>query len=250
MTSQPQAVVFLGPTLPVAEARNVADAVYLPPAAQGSVIRAVELYHPHAILIIDGVFQSEPAVRHKEILWALDQGVVVLGAASMGALRAAELHAFGMIGIGLIYRWFRRTNFAPDDAVAVVHGPPELGSPAATLSLVDLLMTIKRAHRRGLLNNEQRLALDRAARSLNFRERTLANVATATGSIDSALLASSLVDQKRQDAVCALQSLAMVNPTAKHGPRHFTWTTAFVRDLEHAGITLPPSVIPAKAGTP
>jgi hypothetical protein len=166
--------------------------------------------------------------------------VTVLGAASMGALRAAELHAFGMIGIGLIYRWFRRYDLAPDDAVAVVHGPPELGSPAGTVSLVDLLMTIKRAHRRGLLNNEQRLLLNRAARNLNFRERTLANVvAAASGLIDSALLSSNLVEQKRQDAVCALQSLAMVNSTAKHGPRNFTWTTAFVRDLEHAKIPLP-----------
>ena len=46
---------------------------------------------PPPILIIDGVFQSEPAVRHKEILWALSLGVPVVGAASMGALRAAEL---------------------------------------------------------------------------------------------------------------------------------------------------------------
>ena len=47
---------------------------------------------PRQSLIIDGSFQSQPAVRHKEILWALSRGIPVIGAASMGALRAAELY--------------------------------------------------------------------------------------------------------------------------------------------------------------
>ncbi|RUX68847.1 hypothetical protein EN904_03020 [Mesorhizobium sp. M7A.F.Ca.CA.001.07.2.1] len=50
--------------------------------------------------LIDGLFESGPAVWHKEILFALDAGCRLLGAASMGALRAAECWQFGMIGIG------------------------------------------------------------------------------------------------------------------------------------------------------
>jgi hypothetical protein len=46
------------------------------------------------------IFDSTPAVLHKEILWAMDRGVGVSGAASMGALRAAELHWYGMVGVG------------------------------------------------------------------------------------------------------------------------------------------------------
>src|SRR5687768_11949029 len=99
-----QTLVFLGPSLPPKEAKDICDAIYLPPAAQGSIISAVQRYDPRAMLIIDGSFQSEPAVRHKEILWAIARGVTVIGAASMGALRAAELHRHGMIGVGLIYR--------------------------------------------------------------------------------------------------------------------------------------------------
>src|SRR5688572_13608332 len=141
-------LVFLGPSLPLAAAKALCDAaVYLPPAAQGSIISAVQRYEPGAILIIDGIFQSEPAVRHKEILWAIAQGVTVIGAASMGALRAAELHRHGMIGVGLIYRWYRRYPFAPDDAVAVLHMPEELGSAAMTLSLIDFVQTVKQAER-------------------------------------------------------------------------------------------------------
>ena len=55
---------------------------------------------PARIAIIDGLFEQVPAVWHKELLFAMARGVEVSGAASMGALRAAELHAFGMIGVG------------------------------------------------------------------------------------------------------------------------------------------------------
>ena len=49
-----------------------------------------------AQVIVDGSFQWTPAVWHKEILWAMGRGVHVFGAASMGALRAAELDGFGL----------------------------------------------------------------------------------------------------------------------------------------------------------
>ena len=58
---------------------------------------------PAVIGIIDGYFEIVPTVWHKEILWAMAQGIHVFGAASIGALRAAELDAFGMRGIGRIY---------------------------------------------------------------------------------------------------------------------------------------------------
>lgn len=238
MASSP-AIVFLGPTLRMAEARQFADAVYLPPAAQGSIIQAVRLHQPRAILIIDGLFQSEPAVRHKEILWALDQGIPVLGAASMGALRAAELHRFGMTGIGLVYRWYRRWHGAPDDAVAVVHTPPELGAEALTVALIDLLMTIKRAGRQGAVTAGQAALLAQEARRRNFRDRDIAAIAAAAG-IDPGRLQPYLVEQKKQDAIAALRHLHKVNPEPRKGA--FVWTTNFVRDLAHAKIELPGEV--------
>ena len=84
--------VFLGPSLSRKEAVDILpDAEYLPPAAQGDVYRAT-CRNPQAILIVDGFFDCVPAVWHKEILWAMQDGVHVYGTASMGALRAAELH--------------------------------------------------------------------------------------------------------------------------------------------------------------
>ena len=96
-------VAFLGPSLPAAEAKGFR---VLPPARQGDVWRAIEL-RPRAIALVDGVFESQPSVWHQEILDAPDAGIPVIGGASMGALRAAELHTMGMRGVGRIFRWYR-----------------------------------------------------------------------------------------------------------------------------------------------
>ena len=98
-------VVFVGPTLDRNSASKELDATYLPPASQGDVYLAARA-RPWAIGIVDGYFQRVPAVWHKEILWALSRGVHVFGAASMGALRAAELAPFGMRGVGKIFSDF------------------------------------------------------------------------------------------------------------------------------------------------
>ena len=136
--------VLLGPTLPVAEARTYLDALYLPPAEQGSVFRAVLEHRPAVVAIIDGAFAQRPAVRHKEILWAMANGVEVHGAASMGALRAAELAPYGMIGHGFVYRWYRRTPLADDEEVAVAMAPAELGSAALGEALINMRVTLRR----------------------------------------------------------------------------------------------------------
>jgi hypothetical protein len=90
-------IVFLGPTLNPVAAQEICNAEFRPPAAMGDVTRAVS-EGADAIVLIDGVFEDRPSVWHKEILWALSKGIGVVGAASMGALRAAELHNQGMLG--------------------------------------------------------------------------------------------------------------------------------------------------------
>jgi hypothetical protein len=238
-------VVFLGSSLAVAEARGIVDAVYLAPAVQGSVVLAVERFRPSAILLIDGGFQSEPAVRHKELLWALSLGIGVSGAASMGALRAAELCHHGMEGTGLIYRWYRRHRFAPDDAVAVLHGPPELNGMALTRSLIDLRMTFRAAQRQGLIDPPLRQRLELAAAQLHFADRIIAQVIgralpprTESGREANQRLAGILenafLSQKAADARQALHLLRTPRPPSP--PKEFTLTRAFVRDLEDAGI--------------
>src|SRR5215470_11682231 len=142
--------VFIGPTLRREEVAAICDADCLPPVAQGDVYRATQR-GARSIGIIDGYFSGAPSVWHKEILWALSQGVRVFGSASMGALRAAELHGYGMRGVGRIFEAFRDGALEDDDEVAVVHGPEGIGFAPVSEPMVNIRATLARAEMEGVL---------------------------------------------------------------------------------------------------
>lgn len=169
-------VVFLGPTLNQREAHALLPATYMPPVSQGDVYDICLKQSPTALVLIDGAFDSVPSTRHKEILWALSRRVHVYGCSSMGAMRAAELDRFGMVGYGFIYRWYRVTALADDDEVTVAMGPVELGSPAVSDALFDIRVTLKRARLEGVISTERANELVAAARGLHFCERCYAKL--------------------------------------------------------------------------
>ena len=175
------------------------------------MLLAAHAFRPRAMILIDGLFEDRPAVRHKEILWAMAQGIVMIGAASMGALRAAELCDFGMIGVGAIYRWYRRVALAPDDAVAVQSGPAELGFLPPTDAMVDLSGHILQPYAPRADNPAERRELTGIAQGMNFRDRSLdAVLKVAERSMDvSALRETKLVRQKQSDALAALRAACL-----------------------------------------
>ena len=164
--------VLLGPTLTAAEARHHLDAIYLPPAEQGSVFRAVAEHRPAVLAIIDGAFAQRPAVRHKEILWAMHEGIHVFGSASMGALRAAELHAFGMEGVGAIFEDYRAGRLTADDAVAVIHGSAEHGFRPLSVALVNIRATLVRAVEEQIVDTDSASVLVELAQRRFYAERS------------------------------------------------------------------------------
>ena len=118
----PGIVVFLGPSLSRDRAMQVLEADYRPPAKRGDVHQAAR-EGSEIILLIDGVFFQECSVAHKEVIYALESGAKVLGASSMGALRASELDVYGMEGIGKIYQAYKSGHLVSDDEVALVFDP-------------------------------------------------------------------------------------------------------------------------------
>jgi hypothetical protein len=118
----PGIVVFLGPSLPRARAKQILEADFRPPAKRGDIYRAAK-EGAGIILLIDGVFFQECSVAHKEVIYALESGAKVLGASSMGALRAAELDIYGMEGIGKIYQAYKSGHLVSDDEVALIFDP-------------------------------------------------------------------------------------------------------------------------------
>lgn len=240
-----EVIVFLGPTISADEAREHLDALYLPPAGQGDVVRAVLQHAPSVIAIIDGVFAQRPAVRHKEILWAMAGGVRVFGASSMGAIRAAELNDFGMVGYGFIFRWYRRTALADDDDVAVPMAPTAIGSYALGDALIDIRLTLKKAEREGVVGRKLLVELEQAARSLHFVERTYSNILSRI-SIDSqdeisklnGWLANGIVRQKKTDAIGLLQHISSSRNAPQEPTRisNFELTDAFTFDLKYSNL--------------
>jgi hypothetical protein len=200
------AVVFLGPTLGRDEAREVLDAEYLPPAAHGDVLRAVGR-GVQVIGLVDGVFERVPAVWHKEILFALAEGVHVYGAASMGALRAAELDAFGMHGIGAVYRAYAGGALEDDDEVAVAHGDAADGFRPLSDAMVDIRATLEAAAAAGVVTAEAAAAVEARAKAAFYPRRLLLG---ALGPDDEALrqwLPANRVQLKRRDALTLLETI-------------------------------------------
>lgn len=168
-------VVFLGPSLPAAEARRLARCRVLPPARQGDLWRALAL-RPRAVALVDGVFESVPSIWHHEILAALDAGVAVFGGGSMGALRAAELWREGVVGVGTIFGWYRDGRVEDDSEVALIHAGPEHGFRPFSLPLVNVRHAAGLARAARVLSAREAAALVEEAAGIFYQERSWASV--------------------------------------------------------------------------
>ena len=202
-------IVFCGPSLRPEEGRGVLEATFLPPAQQGDLYRALRR-GPVAMGLIDGLFDQVNAVAHKEILWAMSQGVHVLGGASMGALRAAELESFGMEGVGSIFEDFQRGRLEDDDEVAVLHGSAEDDYRPLSEPMVNIRATLAAARTAGVVSPTTEDALLTLAKALFYPDRAWPTLLArareqgleaGAGEALGGFVRSHRVDQKREDAL-------------------------------------------------
>ena len=111
-------IVFVGPSLPQSQARKILKADYRPPIRRGDL----ETIPANSVVaIIDGVFDQALSVSPSEIRAALDRNIRILGASSMGALRAVEVP--GVEGVGRIYEMYSSGVIEGDDEVALIFDP-------------------------------------------------------------------------------------------------------------------------------
>jgi hypothetical protein len=207
--------------------------VWRPPATAGDALEAAAAA-PAAVVLVDGLFDRSPAVKHKELLALLGQGVPVIGGASMGALRAAELRTFGMAGVGRIFEAYARGRLTADDEVALLHGPAELAWAALTVPLVNVRATLLSARRQRAVDAAAARELLVAARAIFYADRTwaevmeAARVAKAAREAFAAWLVAGEVDLKRHDARACLAAAGSARPMRI---RPQVAATAFTRDL-------------------
>jgi hypothetical protein len=204
-------VVTAGPTIGIEDIHAVIPhAEVVPPISFGDALR-YGLRPGDTLLIVDGLFFQSASVRHKELLTLMDDGVRVAGSSSMGALRAAELHPFGMDGYGWVFEGYRDGVIEADDEVGMVHGDPEDGYPVFVDALVNIRQTLAQAVKFGVLTSATADRLIEVARRTPFTQRTWNRLLESVGVPESATLARQLkamrFDVKHADAVLALREV-------------------------------------------
>jgi hypothetical protein len=240
-------VVFAGPSLFGVDAAKLDGIELRPPAAKGDLLAAARA-GASCIGLIDGTFEFGASVWHKEILFALQSGAAVYGAASLGALRAAECAEFGMVGVGRVYADYASGRRVSDADVAMVHAPAALGYKPLTEAQVDIEATLIRLMETGRIARDIALQLIGAAKTLHFKERSwtgiLAHSRIPAPQSDEllSLLQAGRASVKTEDALALLDAVrahAAKGSTAR-APAFTFNHTLFFEELLNAGRTARP----------
>ena len=163
-------VAFLGPSLSREKARRIVgdECELRPPVRRGDLPNLPGSVR--IVAIIDGVFQSESAVGHREILDLIQKGVLVVGGGSMGALRASELDSMGMLGIGEVYDLYAKKKIDGDDEVALIFNPEDL--EALSEPLVNTRQNLRRAREMKAITAAEEDLLLRKMKTIYYPKRT------------------------------------------------------------------------------
>lgn len=205
-TGSRRLVVFLGPScaLDVAAA-VVANADFRPPARRGDVL-AAQRSGAQVIVLIDGLMIYDYAPSPREVAEVAERAMVI-GAASMGALRAVELRGREVEGIGWVYDQFLSGSIDADDEV-LVRMDPRTGAPT-TEPLVRTRYALGRLHDDGVVSAATARSAIRRLRDVPFDERTPERIdrvciemGVDPGAVDR--LHDDRFDVKRADTVLAL----------------------------------------------
>jgi hypothetical protein len=170
-------IIFLGPSLSHEKARKLLpDADYRPPAKKGELLRLAADPDVRLVGLVDGVFlQDYPPTPIEVYQLARKEGVLLAGAASLGALRAVELEKFGMVGIGKVFQLYKSGKINADDEVAVTFSPDgdyHLQSEA----MIDIRYNLFLAHKAGIIGRDAKKALAKVAKEIYFPHRNYAHI--------------------------------------------------------------------------
>ncbi|GAA6179564.1 hypothetical protein NBRC116594_10020 [Shimia sp. NS0008-38b] len=158
----------------------------------------------------------------------------------MGALRAAELQRFGMIGLGQVFTEYASGQRVSDADVAVIHGPRELGYPPLNLSIVEMEDVVTRLRTTPAFGSEIAELVINTGRSMYFKKRTWESLLLRV--LDNADQRASIQSQiaalghavKTRDAMLLLDTLAStsspVPPTISY--ERTTFMSALIKKLD------------------
>ncbi len=213
-------VVFLGPSAPASDILSILpDAIIRPPARRGDLYACRILKHEF-FLVLDGAFGNVLSISPREVVDVVQDGAVVVGASSMGALRAADCAPAGVHGAGIIFRLFKDRSISTEDEVAVLFRE-DRAFPALTEPLINMRIALRRAARIGLVGAAEAEDVISAAQSLHFSLRTWPSAYRKAGRHLSGELLGffKAIDTKRTDAVQAANKVLKLREVDRGPPR-------------------------------
>jgi TfuA protein len=173
-------IVYLGPTLNREEASKILDADYRDPAKKGDFLRLSHTSDEKKYVgFIDGVFLHDYPPSPIEVYHlATRKNIELIGASSLGALRAVELEKFGMKGIGKIFQLFKNGILNADDEVAVtfVRDKNILQSEA----LIDIRFNLFLAYKKGIITRQTKKRFVKTAKNIYFPFRNYEDIVRLT----------------------------------------------------------------------
>ena len=173
-------IVYLGPTLNREEASKILDADYRDPAKKGDFLRlSLTSDEKKYVGFIDGVFLHDYPPSPIEVYHlATRKNIELIGASSLGALRAVELEKFGMKGIGKIFQLFKNGILNADDEVAVtfVRDKNILQSEA----LIDIRFNLFLAYKKGIITKQTKKRFVKIAKNIYFPFRNYDDIIKLT----------------------------------------------------------------------
>jgi len=206
--------IFVGPSLPREEVIEILpDAMVLPPAEQGDIEFAYR-NGARVIGLIDGVHTNRLPVWHKEILHVLSKGGRVIGAASMGALRAVECEPWGAEPIGEVASWYNDGLIEADDEVCIAHLGRKHKWRPTSLPLVNIRASLRAAQ----VGSGRQAEIISAAQGIFYANRvwrTVFDAAECSSTEQEQILACEL-DIKAADAMHLLFYISNLPPRGEN----------------------------------
>jgi TfuA protein len=166
-------IVFIGPSLAIEKARKIFDADYRSPAKKGDFLRLLACINDDdrtIVGLVDGLFLQDYPPTPIEVFQLLNKkNILVLGASSLGALRAVELEKYGMIGIGKIFELYKKNKIDADDEVAVTF--TEETQHIQSEAMIDIRYNLFIALRKGVIDEKAKRAAVKVAKNMYFPDR-------------------------------------------------------------------------------
>lgn len=173
-------IIYLGPTLSREKAIKILDADYRDPAKKGDFLMlSQDSDEKKYVGFIDGVFLHDYPPSPIEVYHlATRKNIELIGASSLGALRAVELEKFGMKGIGKIFQLYKNGIINADDEVAVTF--TRENNILQSEAMIDIRFNLFLAYKKEIITNQTKKRIAKIAKNIYFPFRNYEDIIKLT----------------------------------------------------------------------